>query len=82
MSVHQTHIDIDIHTYIYIYICNIHICIRMVDWKNISDQVAIAHSGTFDFYFGYTSYSEPARQMWENILLSVFSGAWDQTSWG
>jgi hypothetical protein len=53
-----------------------------VDWSHLAATTAIAHSGTFDFYFGYTSASEPAREMWENILLSVFAGAWDQTSWG
>ena len=53
-----------------------------VDWAALAEEAAIAHSGTFDFYFGYTSASEPARQMWENILLSVLHGAWDQSSWG
>ena len=34
-----------------------------VDWPGLANSTAIAHSGTFDFYFGYTSASEPARQM-------------------
>jgi hypothetical protein len=45
-----------------------------VDWRHMSSTVALAHSGTFDFYFAYTSASETAREMWENILLSVFAG--------
>ena len=52
------------------------------DWARIAAEASIAHSGTFDFFFGFTAASEPARQMWENIHVSVLHGAWDQTSWG
>jgi hypothetical protein len=53
-----------------------------VDWAHLAATTAVAHSEFFDFYFAYTSATTHAIHMWQNILLSVYHGAWDQTSWG